>query len=34
LIERKIYDHAYSIEDLKRDLADLENLRAQGLLGK
>jgi predicted HTH domain antitoxin len=34
LIERKIYDHAYSIEDLKRDLADLQNLRTQGLLGK
>ena len=34
LIERKIVDHAYSIEDLQQDLADLENLRAQGLLGK
>jgi predicted HTH domain antitoxin len=29
LIERKIHHHAYSIEDLKQDLADLEKLRAQ-----
>jgi predicted HTH domain antitoxin len=34
LIERGIYDHAYSIMDLQLDLADLEKLRAQGLLGK
>jgi predicted HTH domain antitoxin len=34
LIERKIHDHAYSIEDLQQDLADLEKLRAQGLLSK
>ena len=34
LKDRKIYDHAYSIEDLDRDLADLETLRAQGLLAK
>jgi predicted HTH domain antitoxin len=34
LIERKIYDHAYSIDDLHQDMADLEKLRAQGLLGK
>src|ERR1700736_4210686 len=34
LVERRIYDHAYSIEDLQQDLADLERLRAQGLLRK
>jgi predicted HTH domain antitoxin len=34
LIERKISDHAYSIEDLRQDLADLEKLRARGLLSK
>lgn len=34
LIERKIYDHAYSIADLQQDLADLDKLRAQGLLTK
>jgi predicted HTH domain antitoxin len=34
LVERRIYDHAYSIEDLQQDLADLEKLRAQGLLRK
>ena len=34
LIERGIGDHAYSIADLQQDLADLENLRAQGLIGK
>jgi predicted HTH domain antitoxin len=34
LIEHKIFDHAYSIEDLQQDLADLERLRARGLLGK
>ena len=32
LIARNIYDHAYSIEDLDRDLADLEALRKKGLL--
>src|SRR5437762_2240864 len=34
LIERKIYDHAYSIDDLEDDLADLERLRAKCLLSK
>ena len=34
LIERKIYDHAYSIEDLHQDLADLEKLRKQGPLDR
>jgi predicted HTH domain antitoxin len=34
LPERGIGDHAYSIADLQQDLADLEKLRAQGLLGK
>ncbi len=34
LIGREIYDHAYSIDDLEQDLAGLEKLRAQGLLGK
>ncbi|HXM45829.1 MAG: UPF0175 family protein [Bryobacteraceae bacterium] len=34
LIERGIYDQAYSIMDLQQDLADLEKLRAQGLFGK
>ena len=34
LKDRQIYDHAYWIEDLDRDLADLEKLRAQGLLAK
>ena len=34
LIERKIDDHAYSFEDLHQDLADLEKLRAQGLLSR
>ncbi len=29
LVERKVYNHAYSIEDLQHDLADLEKLRAQ-----
>lgn len=32
LKDRQIYDHAYSIEDLERDLADLDKLRAKGLL--
>lgn len=32
LKDRHIYDHAYSIEDLERDLADLDKLRAKGLL--
>ena len=30
LNDRQIYDHAYSVEDLDRDLADLEKLRSQG----
>lgn len=33
LKDRQIYDHAYSCEDLERDLADLDKLRAKGLLG-
>jgi predicted HTH domain antitoxin len=33
LTERKIYEHAYSIDDLEQDLEDLETLRAQGLFG-
>lgn len=32
LKDRQIYDHAYSVEDLERDLADLDKLRAKGLL--
>ncbi len=32
LKDRQIYDHAYSIEDLERELADLDKLRAKGLL--
>lgn len=32
LTERQIFDHAYSVEDLERDLADLGQLRAKGLL--
>ena len=32
LIARNIFDHAYGIEDLDRDLACLENLRKKGLL--
>lgn len=32
LKDRQIYDHAYSVEDLQRDLADLDKLRAKGLL--
>ncbi|MEO7145319.1 MAG: UPF0175 family protein [Bryobacteraceae bacterium] len=28
LKDRQIHDHAYSIEDLERDLADLDKLRA------
>lgn len=34
LNDRQIYDHSYSVEDLDRDLADLEKLREQGLLAK
>jgi predicted HTH domain antitoxin len=34
LVERGIYDQAYSIMDLQDDLADLEKLRAQGLFGE
>jgi predicted HTH domain antitoxin len=34
LINRKIYDYAYSIYDLEQDLRDLDTLRAQGLLGR
>ena len=32
LKDRQVYDHAYSFEDLERDLADLDKLRAKGLL--
>ena len=32
LKDRQIYDHAYSIEDLEHDLAELDRLRAKGLL--
>lgn len=32
LIERKIYDHAYGIDDLREDLAGLQKLREQGLI--
>ena len=28
LVERKIYDHAFSIEDVEQDLTDLEKFRA------
>lgn len=34
LIERKVEDHAFSIEDLKQDLAALDHLREQGLLSR
>ena len=34
LIEHGVEDHAYSVADLQQDLADLEKLRAQGLIGK
>jgi predicted HTH domain antitoxin len=32
LKDRQIYDHAYSVEDLERDLADLDKLGAKRLL--
>ena len=32
LIQRKIYDHAYGIDDLREDLAGLQKLREQGLI--
>ena len=32
LVERKIYDHAYGIDDLREDLAGLQKLREQGLI--
>ena len=34
LVDRNVHDHAYSPVDLEQDLADLERLRAQGLLGR
>ena len=34
LSERGISDYAFSMDDLQQDLADLEKLRAQGLLSK
>lgn len=32
LKDYQIYDHAYAIEDLERDLADIDKLRAKRLL--
>ncbi len=32
LKDRQIYDHAYSVQDLERDLATLQRLEEQGLL--
>ena len=32
LKDRQIYDHAYSIEDLERDIATLHELEEKGLL--
>ena len=34
LLARQIDDHAFSIQDLGQDVADLERLRAEGLLGR
>ncbi len=34
LKERKIYDHAYGIEDLERDVETMRQLEAKGLLGR
>jgi predicted HTH domain antitoxin len=34
LNEHHVYDRAYSIEDLEKDLDDLEKLRSQGLLNR
>lgn len=34
LIARNIFDHAYGIEDLESDLATLDQLRAEGFLGR
>jgi predicted HTH domain antitoxin len=33
LKDRQIYDHAYCLDDLNRDLADLDQLRTRGLPG-
>jgi predicted HTH domain antitoxin len=33
LNERKIYDHAYGIEDLEQDIKTMRQLEAKGLLG-
>jgi predicted HTH domain antitoxin len=32
LKDRKIYDHAYDVEDLERDMGTMRNLEAKGLL--
>ncbi len=32
LKDRQIYDHAYTVEDLERDLATLQKLEEKGLL--
>ena len=34
LIERKIEDRAFNIEDLRQDLAAMDRLREQGLLSR
>jgi predicted HTH domain antitoxin len=34
LKERDIYDHAYGIEDLERDIETMRQLEAKGLLGR
>jgi predicted HTH domain antitoxin len=34
LKERNIYDHAYGIEDLERDIETMRQLEAKGLLGR
>jgi predicted HTH domain antitoxin len=34
LNQHQIYDHAYSIDDLQQDVADLDKLRREGLLDR
>lgn len=34
LKERHIYDHAYGIEDLERDIGTMRQLKAKGLLDR
>jgi len=34
LKKRQIYDHAYSDDDLRRDLADLDELRQKRIIGR